>query len=259
MQVAGAVHAVELVVSVQPAGSMESTSSVVSGAFCTHGPAGITWWVWTSKMNSDPVSAWLQAAVSSGGGALKRPPLPLVRRRLRRAAPTRSGAAGELEDGERRRHGPGALQEAPPVHPDATGRRRRWTRRIISLTLPVLLRSRRPGRTRRWRPVRRRAEAGRRADRAVGGRTGRSQPWPGGYARDPRGDGRVDSVRVLRQALAQCATGRFRLFAATGASSSPNGTNAPIGIDREHGSNRAIETPGVGMHLTEPSFSWVSS
>ena len=55
---------------------MESTSEVVSGALSTQGPPGITWWVWTSKMNSVPVSACWHAAVSSGGGALNVPPGP---------------------------------------------------------------------------------------------------------------------------------------------------------------------------------------
>ena len=60
--------------SVQPGGSMESTSPVVSGAFLTQGPLGITWWVCTSKTNSVPFRACWQAAVSVGGGAVNRPP-----------------------------------------------------------------------------------------------------------------------------------------------------------------------------------------
>src|SRR5580704_2735753 len=61
--------------SVQPGGSMLSTSPVVSGEFWTQGPPGMTWWVCTSKMNSPvPASACWQATVSSGGGVVKVPP-----------------------------------------------------------------------------------------------------------------------------------------------------------------------------------------
>src|SRR5579862_5070282 len=58
-----------------PYGSMPSTRPTVEGALRRHGPSGITWWVWTSKMNSP----WLpracsHAATSVEGGAAKVPP-----------------------------------------------------------------------------------------------------------------------------------------------------------------------------------------
>ena len=73
-----------------------------------------------------------QAAVSSGGGTLNVPAPAPWRPRLR-VRRRRGGAAGELEGGERRRHGAGALQEAAPVHP-GPARRSSIGRRISSLT-----------------------------------------------------------------------------------------------------------------------------
>ncbi len=70
----------------------------------------MTWWVCTSKMNSEPVNACSQAAVSSGGGTLKCP--PCAGPRLPRGA---GRAPGQLERAERRRNGARALQEAPAV------------------------------------------------------------------------------------------------------------------------------------------------
>jgi len=60
---------------VQPGPSMCSTRPTVAGAFCRHGPCGMTWWVWTSKMNSPvPPRACSHAATSAGGGTVNVPP-----------------------------------------------------------------------------------------------------------------------------------------------------------------------------------------
>ena len=171
---------------------MERTSDVVEGESSTQGPVGITWCVWTSKMNSEPVSACWQAAVSSGGGTLNRPPLPRARRCLR-VRGRRRGAAGELEHGERRRDGPGALQEAPAVHPDPACRvvDGRPDQRV---DLAV------PGRCGRRDELAvgdgpgAEAGAGRRDGRAADGRKGRCQPCredtPGVGRGEGRGSGR---------------------------------------------------------------------
>ena len=59
-----------------PAAASRAPATSSRGRSWTQGPPGMTWWVWTSKMNSDPVSACWHAAVSSGGGTANVPPGP---------------------------------------------------------------------------------------------------------------------------------------------------------------------------------------
>ena len=102
MQVGGPVDAVQLRrCRCSRRGACESTSDGgLGGVLRPRGPPGITWCVWTSKMNSVPVSACWQAAVSSGGGTANLPPRPAWRsgrpvRRRRDEQPANSKAARE--------------------------------------------------------------------------------------------------------------------------------------------------------------------
>ena len=105
----------------------------------------MTWWVWTSKMNSEPVSACWQAAVSSGGGTVKRPPLP-------RAEP----ACG-CDDGGAAQPANSKAASVAATAPAPCRKRRRSSPvrraassmdcRISSLTAAVLSLSAAPGRT----------------------------------------------------------------------------------------------------------------
>ena len=68
--------------SLQPAGTSPSIMSAMRSALCRHGPSGTTWCVCTSKMNSSPANAWLQATTSSGSGTTKDPPRVVVGREI---------------------------------------------------------------------------------------------------------------------------------------------------------------------------------
>ena len=123
--------------SVQPAGSMESTSEVVSGA------------VVDPRTGRDhvvrvDVEDELRAGqrLLAGGRVLRRrhlEPASLAPGGSRlRVRGRRRGAAGELEDGERRRDGPGALQEAAAVDARPGAPRSSMDSRISALTAAVL-------------------------------------------------------------------------------------------------------------------------
>ena len=116
VQVAGAVHAVELV-GVGAAGGQHGEHELGRLRGVLHPRAGRDHMVGVDVEDELRTGQGLPA----GGGVLRRrhvePAAPAPCRPRLRVRRRRSGAAGELEDGERRRYGPGALQEAAPIQP----------------------------------------------------------------------------------------------------------------------------------------------